>query len=231
MISNYNDFVRELLEAGFSVGTGGNDEGVFGLLDYNWNEEPPDSPIRWHTGDPETDPWAWRMRVLSEREDIAYAKVFFRKAGYITRQWYPCFLAVRRGGISFAEAYADGTISHNAKQIYDAVAGHGSLPVHEIKKYAGFSRDDKSKFENALTELQMRMYITTCGEQQKLSQKGELFSWPSSAFCTTESFWGESVFEAAAKISAEEAREKVTQQVFRLNPTANSKKVEKFVKG
>ena len=145
MICNYGDFVCELLKAGFSVGTGGNDEGVFGLLDYNWNEEPADCPIRWHTGNPETDPWAWRMRVLDERDDIAYAKVFFRKSGYITREWYPCFLAARRGGSSFADAYADGTISHYAKRIYDAIVKHSSLPAHEIKRYAGFTKFDSAR--------------------------------------------------------------------------------------
>ena len=44
------------------------------------------------------------MRVLEEREDIAYSKVFFRTSGYITREWYPYFYAVRRKGESFQEA-------------------------------------------------------------------------------------------------------------------------------
>lgn len=56
-IRNYNDFVTELLNAGFSVAGGGNDEGVFGLLKFGWDNQPTDSHIRWHTGDPETDPW------------------------------------------------------------------------------------------------------------------------------------------------------------------------------
>ena len=31
--------------------------------------------------DPETDPWEWRIRVLDERDDIAYAKLFYKKSG------------------------------------------------------------------------------------------------------------------------------------------------------
>ena len=53
MIQNYTDYCRELLAAGFSVASGGNDEGVFGLLKYSWISEPSDSLVRWHTGDPE----------------------------------------------------------------------------------------------------------------------------------------------------------------------------------
>lgn len=79
MIQNYDDFCGELLCAGFSVAAGGNDEGVFGLLKYGWNDEPHDCAVRWHTGDPGTDPWEWRVRVLKERRDIAYGKVFFAK--------------------------------------------------------------------------------------------------------------------------------------------------------
>ena len=63
------------------------------------------------------------MRVLDERGDIAYAKLFFKKSGYIIKEWYPYFLAARRGGNTFDEAYKDGTISHLAKRIYDVVCG------------------------------------------------------------------------------------------------------------
>jgi len=102
--------------------------------------------------------------------------------------------------------------------------------VRELLK-AGFSRDEKSRFDSAVTELQMRLYITACGEQQKLSQKGELYSWPSSVFCTTERFWGEAVFNAAAQISAKEAASRITEQVCRLNPSADKRKIERFIRG
>lgn len=55
---------------------GGNAKGVFALIPFDWREEPPGCPVRWHTGDADTDPWEWRMRVLEERDDVAYAKVF-----------------------------------------------------------------------------------------------------------------------------------------------------------
>ena len=67
---------------------GGNAKGVFALIDYDWlNQDLLDTPVKWHCGDPEVDPWEWRMRVLEERRDIAYAKVFFKTSGFITREW------------------------------------------------------------------------------------------------------------------------------------------------
>jgi len=230
MINNYDDFIAQLLNAGFSMGAG-NDEGVFALLSHNWDNTPEDCLLQWHTGDADTDPWVWRMRVLDERDDVAYSKFFFKKSGYITREWYPYFLAARRGGRTFDEAYADGTMSQYAKRIYHAVAENGALPLDEIKRQGGFSRDEKPKFDGALVELQMRLYLTMCGQAQKISQNGGEYGWSSTVFCTTENFWGEDVFRQAAEIDVDEAVEKIAAQVLLLNPTVEEKKIIKFIKG
>lgn len=230
MIENYEGFCDRLLEAGFSMG-GGNDEGVFSLLEHGWNEQPPGSKLRWHTGDPDTDPWEWRMRVLDERTDIAYGKVFFKKAGYITRDWYPYFLAARRNGASCDERYADGAMSHGAKRIYDLLRDGGVIPLHNIKQLGGFAKEDKSEFERALIELQMGLFITMCGNQQKVSLNGQEYGWASTLFCTTEAFWGEDVFRAAADMAKQDAADAITRQIYRLNPSASQKKAIRFIYG
>lgn len=177
MIRNFDEFCRELLSCGFSMG-GGNAKGIFALIDYDWiQQEQLDTPVKWHCGDPEVDPWEWRMRVLEERRDIAYAKVFFKTSGFITRDWYPYFYAVRRNGESFEEAYARGGVSHTAKGIYDIVShGHGAL--HEIKALGGFGKADKASFDRALVELQMGLFITMTGRQQKKNRYGMWTSSP-----------------------------------------------------
>jgi len=229
MIRNYNDFVETLLSAGFSMG-GGSDDGIYAIINWGWNETPPyETPIRWHTDDPETDPWEWRIRVLDERSDIAYAKLFFKKSGFITKEWYPCFLAARRGGLTFDEAYDDGTISHAAKRIYEVVADNGALPTDIIKHMAGFTKEDKASFDKALIELQMMMYITMCGRQQKTSALGTNVAWASTVMTTTESFFGESVFAEADKIPKETAFGKIKEQILKLNPNAQDKKISKFI--
>jgi hypothetical protein len=77
----------------------------------------------------------------------------------------------------------------------------------------------------------MKMYLTMCGRQQKISQKGEEYGWSSTVFCTVESYFGNDVFEKADKIGDREAAEKITEQIYRLNPEANPKKIMKFIKG
>jgi hypothetical protein len=230
MVANYSEFCGALLDAGFSL-AGGGDGGVFGLLEYGWEDQPPDSPVRWHTGDPDTDPWEWRIRVLDERDDISYAKVFFRKGGYITRAWCPYFLAARRGGRLFREAYADGLYSQAAKRIFETLLERGGLPVHDLKSLAGFGREDKALFDKALTDLQMGLYVTLCGRAQKRDKTGMEYGWASTMLCTTEAFWGGDVFEKAAKLSAEDAADAIAAQVYKLNPGAEEKKVKKFIWG
>lgn len=230
-IKNYKDFTGELLKAGFSMG-GGNSAGIFSLITWNWNEQPPyETPVCWHTGDPETDPWEWRIRVLDERNDIAYAKCFFKKSGYITRQWAPYFLAVRRADMSFEEEYEEGLISNYAKQIYNIIVEHQVLPLHGIKELVGCGKDQKSKFDSALVELQMKMYLTMCGRQQKISSKGEEYGWSSTVFCTAEKFWGDKVFEEAAQIEKADAIEEITKRIKVLNPEAAPKKIQRFIQG
>jgi hypothetical protein len=238
MIQNYDDFITVLLDAGFSMGSGSSD-GIYAVLPWNWSAPPPENTsVRWHTGDADTDPWEWRMRVVEERSDIAYAKLFFKKSGFITKEWYPRFLAVRRVNLNFEEAYAMGTVSHFAKRIYDVVASGDSVPIHTIKKLAGFSREDKSGFDRALTELQMRMFITICGRQQKITENkiqykpGEpLSGWSSTVFCTVEKFFGEEIINKAAAMDADTAGKEIKEQILKLNPSAQEKKMVKFIYG
>ncbi|MFO7636333.1 MAG: hypothetical protein R6W96_03395 [Clostridia bacterium] len=220
----FTDFCGELGKAGFSMG-GNNAEGIFSLSAC-FGED-----IAWHTGDRERDPWEWRMRVLEETDWIAYAKLFFNKSGYLTREWAPYFLAVRRKGEHAGEAYRDGTLSEAAMRIHDLVEEHTSLPVHLIKSYGGFIGEGAVGFDRALTELQMRMFLTMCGRRRKTSVKGEEYGWNSTVFCTTDAFYGSAVLEKADRTSLQEAREAIATQVRRLNPEADERKIKKFISG
>lgn len=231
MVQNYDDFVQDLLEKGFSMG-GGNSEGIYAVVPFSWDDEPiEETPIKWHTGNPETDPWEWRMRVLDERDDIAYAKIYFKKSGYLTREWAPYFIAARRNNMTFEDAFLSGTITQLAKKLYDIIAAHDQMPLHTLKALAQIGKEDKTKFESAMTELQMKLYITMCGREQKVSLSGNEYGWSSTVFCTTETFWGEDVFTRAGKITQDEAVQAITEQVKKLNPAADAKKITKFIKG
>lgn len=229
MIRNFEDFCCELQDCGFSMG-GGNAKGIFALIDYDWtNQDQRDTPVKWHCGDPEVDPWEWRMRVLEERADIAYSKVFFKTSGFITKDWYPYFYAVRRNGESFEDAYEQGRISHTAKRIYDIVS-QNYIAFHEIKTQGGFGKEDKSQFDRAMIELQMGFYITMTGRKQKKNKYGIEYGWNSTVFTTVENFWEKRDFDLP-KLDAKESYEKIKTQILKLNPNAEEKVIRKFIVG
>jgi len=230
MVYDFNAFLIALRNAGFSGAAGGGDDGVFNLFRHVWDLGD-GSGLPWHTDDPDTDPWEWRMRVLNECDDIAYAKVFLRKAGYITREWYAYFIAARRGTQPFEDAYQSGTASRGEKRIYDTITDYGKLPVHEIKRLGRFSREDSARFERALTDLQMKLYITMCGGERKVSKKGEAYGWFSTVFCKTEDFWPPDVFNKAATLTRAEATEVLSARILALHPEADKRKILKVVAG
>jgi hypothetical protein len=127
--------------------------------------------------------------------------------------------------------YADGIYSNYAKRIYEILRENDSFPFHEIKLLGGFDKKDNSKFEKALTDLQMGLFITMSKMQQKVSRVGLEYGWFSTVFSTTERFWGNDVFDRAARLSADEAEEKITERILKLNPSADEKKIIKFIKG
>lgn len=166
--------------------------------------------IRWHTGDPETDPWEWRVRAMG-CGDLCYGKLFARKGGFIARPWYPLFLAARRRG-SFEEAYGAGLLRYEAKRIHGALAGNGPLPVHELKTLAGFRREERAAFDAALTDLQMQLYAAMCGVTRKRNARGEAYGWQSTCFCLAEQLFPGALAEAEA-LDREEAAGRLEERL------------------
>ncbi|MDD4164309.1 MAG: hypothetical protein PHD46_02420 [Eubacteriales bacterium] len=229
-IHSFSDFCDALSDCGFSMG-GGNAKGIYSVIPYGWEQQDNiDSPVKWHTGNPETDPWEWRMRVLEERKDIAYSKVFFRASGFITKDWYEYFYAVRRRGYSFEEAYADGMINRNEKRIYEVILENGETAFHEVKQLCGFSGEESSKFEQAVIDLQMKMYITICGRSRRINRRGEAYGWNSTVFTTVEDFWQARGHDLKS-VSPELAYNKIMEKVYSLNPNAKLKTADRFIRG
>ena len=225
MVNSFVEFCDKLLECGFSMG-GGNAKGIYAIIPFDWKTSIPGCPIVWHTGNSETDPWEWRMRVLEERDDIAYGKVFFGSAGYITKEWYPYFLAVRRQGLVFEEWYHEGKAGLLEKKIYEAIEQNGHMALHDLKKECGITKESSGQFDRALTNLHKNLFITMCGRKQKVSSSGKPYGWNSTVFTTVEHFWGE---DLTPDISADEAYDKIKERILLLNPEAVEKDIKKFI--
>lgn len=221
-IDSFSSFCVALREAGFSMG-GSNDEGIFSLCAYFSDN------IVVHTGNKETDPWEWRIRGITECDDLLYSKLFFNKGGWITKEWIPYFMAVRREHKAFDEMYSDGLINNTAKRIYGLICDTPHLSVQEIKNAIKCDKSQNYEIETALTMLQMKMFITISGEKYKISKQGKQYGWPVTTFCRIEDFFGEEIFDLHCAISKQEASDRITDQILILNRKADKKVISKFI--
>lgn len=69
-------------------------------------------------------PWEWRMEV-ARRGMAAYGKLFNKKAGLVSRTWYPDLANFRRDGYDFDARYEDSLSNYKDKCIMDVLLRNG----------------------------------------------------------------------------------------------------------
>jgi len=177
----------------------------------------------WWTGDPATDPWEWRM-LLAAREDTAYGKFFDRKAGFVSREWFPAFANHRRNGYDFDALYDDGLASRRAGKIMDVFGpvdegpGEGIL-TFELKERAGFGKGGEKNFPGVLTELQMQTYLIMSDFRQRRSKRGEGYGWHIAAMSPPEAKWGYDFIAAGYAETPEASWDRIRRHITTFFPS------------
>ena len=183
----------------------------------------------WWTEDPARDPWIWRMEI-AKNPNIAYGKFFDRKAGFISREWFPAFANFRRDGYDFEGFYEDGRMKRGAKQILDTLELNGDavgleLMSGQIRKKAGVEKG----FDGLLIELQMQSFLLISGFQRKRNKRGEEYGWNLPSFMTPETKWGYD-FVNSVDEDPSLSGERIREQVRKLYPRAEDGKLKKALK-
>lgn len=176
----------------------------------------------------EEDPWNWRT-LAAEENRVVYGKFFGRKAGFISKEWFPYFAAYRRDGYDFDTLYELGTAPRKAKRIMDVLHGQRSVPSYTVKKAAGFGKDGEHGFELAMTNLMMQTYVVICGFECKQNRLGEPYGWPVSLYCTAEEQLGANLVRSKYILSKEEAFCKILEQMHALYPDASQRDIQKDI--
>ena len=180
----------------------------------------------WWQDDPATDPWAWRQ-VAASNESIAYGKFFDRKAGFVSKEWFPRFANYRRDGYDYEGMYEDGKMSSRCKRILDVLeldegaAGLGLLSC-DIRKRAALEKG----FEGALTELQMKSFLIMSDFRQKRNRRGEGYGWFVAELETPETKWGYDAVNSLRE-KPEESWRRICAQLRRYFPGAGDRDLMK----
>lgn len=173
----------------------------------------------WWTGDPEQDPWEWR-ELITRSGQVAYGKFFGKRAGFISKAWFPHFANWRRDGYDFDSRWDEELATFRQKKIMDCFAKREEIFSFELKALAGFGKDGEKNFEGTVTDLQMGGYLLIRDFRQRLNKKGLPYGWPISVYATPEALWGYEHISSAYDTAPEESRKFIYQQVCRHFPSA-----------
>jgi hypothetical protein len=111
--------------------------------------------------------WEWKD-TLPVRGEIYYGKQLRGKPTLISLELLPCFYALtpNYGELDdYLQEYAEGTLSADAKAVYEALLRHGAQPTTHLRRMSGLGGSGMiaRRFERAVVDLQVGMKIVKVG--------------------------------------------------------------------
>ena len=183
----------------------------------------------WWSGEPKTDPWIWR-EAIARTGEIAYGKFFDKKAGFISREWFPYFANYRRDGYDFDARWEDGLASVRHKRIMDLFEDQEQLYSYEIKKNAGYGKGGEKNFEGMITALQMQTYLCMKDFKRRRNKRGEEYGWNIAIYSRPEQLWGYDYVTSRYCEEPEASWSRMLEHAEELYPAAEEKQLRKVLK-
>ena len=177
------------------------------------------SNLYWWSGDPEQDPWEWRTWIARSGR-VAYGKFFGKKAGFISKAWFPHFANWRRDGYDFDSRWDEELASLRQKRIMDQFDQEKEWFYFQLKRMAGFGKKGEKNFEGTVTDLQMYGYLLIRDFRRRLNKKGQPYGWPVSVYTTPEALWGYAHISSAYSTDPAQSKALIYQQVQANFPAA-----------
>ncbi len=182
----------------------------------------------WWTDDMKADPWAWRQ-ILASNAFVAYGKFFDRKAGFVSREWFPDFANYRRDGYDYEGLYEDGKMKYRNKKIMDAFEVDGQMRGLELLSCDLRKKSAVGKgFEGSVTELQMQTFLIINDFRQKRNRQGIGYGWHVGVLMTPETKWGYD-WVNGSRSTPEEAWQRILAHLKKLFPSAEEKEIRKVM--
>ena len=166
---------------------------------------------------------------LARRGVVAYGKLFAKKAGLVSREWYPDLANYRRGGYDFDARYEDGLAGYREKCVMDVLLRDGPTLSKNLKKLAGFGGDGMKGFDTVITNLQMQTYVTVHSFEYAHDKYGRPYGWGIARYAVTEDVLGEDVTRGAYHRTPEESGERIFQHMKGLCPNASDDGIKKLI--
>lgn len=161
--------------------------------------------------------WKWKGQIVTELPCM-YGKFYNKKAGYITKEWWPDFCNYRRSKYRRPD---DESIEG---AILATLQASGSLITRELSAACGFNgKSMRSKFDGYLTRLQMATYIVTEDFVYPVDKNNNEYGWGWSLLNTPERLYGKEA--CTCDRTPEESRSRIYKHLTSLLPNATDKQI------
>lgn len=165
--------------------------------------------------------WKWKGQIVTEMPCF-YGKFFNKKAGFISKEWWPDFCNYRRS------KFPHPSLDSIEGSILDTLRTTGSLITRELRAACGFNgKGMRSKFDGYITKLEMATYIVTEDFVYPLDKRGKEYGWGWSLLNTPESLYGKEV--CTCEHTAEASFKRLVSQFEKILPDANEKQILKLI--
>ena len=165
--------------------------------------------------------WKWKGEIVTGMPCM-YGKFFNKKAGFISKEWWPDFCNYRRSKYPYP---ADGSIE---EAILSMLHSTGSLITRELRNACGFNgKGMRSKFDSYLTRLEMATYIVTEDFVYPHDKHNHEYGWGWSLLNTPEELYGADVCKCDC--SPEASFQKIFDHLKAILPEATDRKLLRLI--
>lgn len=173
--------------------------------------------------------WEWKGPVI-RKTGCAYGKFIGKKAVFISKEWFPDFANVRRGGLDFDELYDFGMAQYQDKVLYKLLEQHAPVTSSELKFLGGYGKEGKKGFDPLIARLQMQCYALISDFVYQRDKYGLPYGWGVAQYSTPELFFGEEFADDAYARTPEESYARVLAHLHSILPHADEKQLKKLLK-
>lgn len=186
-------------------------------------------PYFWWTEDKERDPWEWR-EIIARSGQAVYGKFFDKKAGFISKKWFPYFANYRRDGYDFDALWDDEKAQLRQKKIMDLFEDdNAEWYSYEVKQKAGFDKGGEKNFEGTVAALQMMTYLCMSDFRQRKNKAGEGYGMDVAVYSKPERLWGYDYVTSAYAESPMDSGKRIAMHMIENYPIATAEQIKKVI--
>ncbi len=165
--------------------------------------------------------WKWKGQIVTDMS-CYYGKFFNKKAGFISKEWWPHFCNYRRS------KHPCPSLDSIEGTILDTLRMSGSLITRELRSACGFNgKGMRSKFDSYVARLQMATYIVTEDFVYPHDRRGQEYGWGWALLTTPESLYGKETCKS--ECSAEASFKQLVGQFEKILPDATERQILRLI--